>query len=139
MRLFAALFLLLPGAALVASTYRHSHAMIAAVVLLFVLLHAMLHALAAWRAAAPRPLPRVLRRVCAQRSGVMLAATLLLLAMAPLGAKVTLAAITWLLLGGLCQVCGLRAASNGASDTLLVLGSALQFIAAALLSATATG
>jgi hypothetical protein len=44
-RLFAALFLLLPGLALVASAYRHAHPTTTAVVV-FVVVHAALHMLA---------------------------------------------------------------------------------------------
>src|SRR5678816_1881648 len=40
MRLFAALFLLLPGGALVVSTHRHAHAALTSAVLLFVVAHA---------------------------------------------------------------------------------------------------
>lgn len=138
MRLFAALFLLLPGIALVASTYRRLHPM-ASVVLLFVAVHAVLHLLAIWRAAATRPTAPLLRVLDAHAAMVMLAATVLIVAISATVARLSPAACAGLLLGASCQFYSLRWGSQRLRHALLVLGSMLQFIAMALLTLDVAG
>ncbi len=138
MRLFGALFLLLPGIALVTSTYRHASATAAAGVFLFVAVHAALHGLAAWRAATSRPIPPLLRALDGHAAGVMIASALL----TAIGAgmtKVPVSTFFWLLAGAASQFCGARMAGHRLRNVLLVLGSALQFIAVALLALLAAG
>lgn len=133
MRLFGALFLLLPGIALAASTYRHASAVAAAAVLLFVAVHAALHGLAAWRAATSRPMPPLLCVLDGHATGIMIASALLI----SIGAgmtKLPVPAFFWLLAGAVSQLLAARLAGHRLRNALLVLGSALQFIAVALLA-----
>ncbi|WP_260678226.1 hypothetical protein [Stenotrophomonas maltophilia] len=132
-RLFGALFLLLPGVALAASTYRHASTAAAAAVLLFVGLHAALHGLAAWRAATSRPTPPLLRVLDGHAAGIMIASALMI----TIGAGMTKLPgpmFSWLVAGAASQLCGARMPGHRLRNTLLVLGSALQFIAVALLA-----
>lgn len=132
-RLFGALFLLLPGIALAASTYRHASTAAAAAVLLFVGLHAALHGLAAWRAATSRPTPPLLRVLDGHAAGIMIASALMI----TIGAGMTKLPgpmFSWLVAGAASQLCGARMPGHRLRNTLLVLGSALQFIAVALLA-----
>jgi hypothetical protein len=133
LRLFGALFLLLPGIALVASTYRHTSAAATAAVLLFVAVHAALHGLAAWRAATSRPTPPLLRVLDSHAAGAMIASALPIAIGAGM-TKLPVATFFWLLAGAASQLCGARLASHRLRNALLVLGSGLQFIAAALLA-----
>lgn len=195
-RVFAALFLLLPGGALVYASGPHLHAGLLVAVLVFVTTHGLLHALAVWRHLASRPLPPPLRRIDANAAWLLLAAALvpvalraadawpkvewamaataacLLVAMrqptqpgrAPLRSALQMvaivlllgptallclslppAALAWLLAGACCQMASLMLQlrfhgmhSEVLRHSLLVLGSALQFIAVALISAPAT-
>jgi len=133
MRLFGALFLLLPGLALVASTYRHASTAMATAVLLFVAVHAALHGLAAWRAATPHPTPPLLRVLDGHAAGIMIASALLITIGAGM-AKLQASTFLWLLAGAAIQLCTARIAGHRLRNALLVLGSALQFIAVALLA-----
>lgn len=133
MRLFGALFLLLPGIALVATTYRHTSAAVAAAVFLFVTVHAALHVLAAWRAATSRPVPPLLRVLDGHAAWVMIASALLTVIGAGM-TKVPVPTVFWVLAGAVSQFCGARMAGHRLRNALLVLGSALQFIALALLA-----
>lgn len=133
MRLFGALFLLLPGIALVASTYRHASAAAAAAVLLFVAVHAALHGLAAWRAAASRPMPPLLRALDDHAAGIMIASALLIAIGAGM-TKLPVPTFFWLLAGVVSQLFAARLSGHRLRNALLVLGSALQFIAVALLA-----
>lgn len=132
-RLFAALFLLLPGLALVASAYRHAHATATAVVV-FVAVHAALHMLAVWRGAALRPVPPLLRTLDTHAAAVMLAATLMIIAIIAAAATLPVAACAMLLVGALCQLSTLPTLAQRLRHVLLALGSMLQFIAMALLT-----
>ncbi len=129
-RLAGALFLLLPGMALVASMSGHALATAAAVVL-FVTMHAGLHTLAVWRQSASRPLPSILRALDAHAAGMMLAVTLPAIAIGVTGPR-PVSTTAWLLAGAMCQLCSLRRVSQRLRHTLLVLGSLLQFIAVTL-------
>ena len=133
MRLFGALFLLLPGIALVASTYRHASAAAAAAVLLFVAVHAALHGLAAWRAATSRPMSPLLRALDGHAAGTMIASALLIAIGAGM-TKLPVPTFFWLLAGVVSQLFAARLAGHRLRNALLVLGSALQFIAVALLT-----
>lgn len=133
MRLFGALFLLLPGLALVASTYRHASTAAAAAVFLFVAVHAALHGLAAWRAATPHPTPPLLRALDGRAAGIMIASALLITIGAGM-AQLHASTFLWLLAGAGIQLCAARIAGHRLRNALLVLGSALQFIAVALLA-----
>ncbi|PJL04630.1 MULTISPECIES: hypothetical protein [Stenotrophomonas] len=133
MRLFGALFLLLPGIALVASTYRHASAAAAAAVLLFVAVHAALHGLAAWRAATSRPMSPLLRALDDHAAGTMIASALLIAIGAGM-TKLPVPTFFWLLAGAVSQLFGARLSGHRLRNALLVLGSALQFIAVALLA-----
>ncbi len=132
-RLFGALFLLLPGIALAASTYRHASTAAAAAVLLFVGLHAALHGLAAWRAATSRPTPPLLRVLDGHAAGIMIASALLITIVAGM-TNLPAPTFFWLVAGAASQLCGARMAGHRLRNALLVLGSALQFIAVALLA-----
>ncbi|HDS1531427.1 TPA: hypothetical protein QEK88_001260 [Stenotrophomonas maltophilia] len=132
MRLFGALFLLLPGIALAASTYRHASTA-AAAVLLFVGLHAALHGLAAWRAATSRPTPPLLRVLDGHAAGIMIASALLITIVAGM-TNLPAPTFFWLVAGAASQLRGARMAGHRLRNALLVLGSALQFIAVALLA-----
>ncbi len=132
-RLFAALFLLLPGVALVASAYRHAHATAAAVVV-FVAVHAALHMLAVWRGAASRPVPAPLRTLETHAAAVMFAATLMIIALSAAAARLSVTGCAVLLVGALCQLSSLPAVAQRARHVLLALGSMLQFVALALLT-----
>jgi hypothetical protein len=132
-RLFSMLFLLLPGSALVASAYRHAHATTTALVL-FVVVHATLHMLAVWRATASRPVPQLLRRLHTHAGAVMLAATVLIIAISAAATSLPVAMCAVLLVGALCQLLSLRTAAQRLRYVLLALGSMLQFIAMALLT-----
>ncbi|WP_414492817.1 hypothetical protein [Stenotrophomonas maltophilia] len=131
MRLFGALFLLLPGVALVASTYRHAGAAAAVAVFLFVTVHAALHGLAAWRAATTCPTPPILRFLDGHAAGVMISSALLIAIGAGM-TKLPVSPLFWLLAGTVSQLFGARMAGQRLRNALLVLGSALQFIAVAL-------
>ncbi|MBA0395544.1 hypothetical protein D7U98_09005 [Stenotrophomonas maltophilia] len=133
MRLFGALFPLLPGIALVASTYRHASAAAAAAVLLFVAVHAALHGLAAWRAATSRPMSPLLRALDGHAAGTMIASALLIAIGAGM-TKLPVPAFFWLLAGAVSQLFAARLSGHRLRNALLVLGSALQFIAVALLT-----
>lgn len=132
-RLFAALFLLLPGLALVASAYRHAHPTTTAVVV-FVVVHAALHMLAVWRGAASRPVPQFLQTLHAYAAAVMFAATLLIIAISAAAARLPATACAVLVFGALCQLSSLHTAVQRLHHALLALGSVLQFIAMALLT-----
>lgn len=131
-RLAGALFLLLPGMALVAATFRQALGTAAAIVL-FVTLHAGLHMLAVWREAAWRPIPSMLRALHAHAAGMMLAVTLPGIVLGATGPR-PLSTSAWLLAGAICQLCSLRRVSQRLRHVLLALGSVLQFIAVALLA-----
>lgn len=133
MRLFGALFLLLPGIALVASAYRHASTAVATAVLLFVAVHAALHGLAAWRAATPHPTPPLLRALDGHAAGIMIASALLIAIGAGM-AKLHASTFPWLLASAAIQLCAARIAGHRLRNALLVLGSALQFIAVTLLA-----
>lgn len=133
MRLFGALFLLLPGLALVASTYRHASTAAAAAVFLFVAVHAALHGLVAWRAATPHPTPPLLRALDGRAAGITIASALLITIGAGM-AQLHASTFLWLLAGAGIQLCAARIAGHRLRNALLVLGSALQFIAVALLA-----
>lgn len=133
MRLFGALFLLLPGIALAASTYRHASTAAAVAVLLFVAVHAALHGLAAWRAATSRPTPPLLRALDGHAAGIMIASALLIAIGAGM-AKLPAPTLFWLVAGAASQLCSARMPGQRLRSALLVLGSALQFIAVALLA-----
>jgi len=136
MRLFAALFLLLPGSALVASTHRHAHAALTSAVLLFVVAHAALHALSAWRSTTERTLPAPMRTVDRHAAWMMLASAWVPLVIHRVHAQPTSTlAAAGLVIGTLCQLCSLRMTSDRLRSALLVLGSALQFVAVALVIA----
>lgn len=132
-RLFATLFLLLPGLALVASTYRHGYATAIAVVA-FIAMHATVHVLAAWRRAASRPAPPLLRALDAHAATVMLATSLLTIAISATAARLPTTACAALLAGAFLQLWSLRTAAQRLRHALLALGSMLQFIAMALLT-----
>ncbi|WP_295557520.1 hypothetical protein [uncultured Stenotrophomonas sp.] len=132
-RLFPALFLLVPGMALVASAYRHAHATVIAVVV-FVVVHAALHMLAVWRGAALRPVPQFLRTLHAYAAAVMFATTLLIIAISAAAATLSVSACAVLLAGAMCQLSSLHTAAQRLRHMLLALGSMLQFIAMALLA-----
>ena len=132
-RLFPALFLLLPGTALVASAHRHAHAATTAVVL-FVVVHAALHTLAVWRGAASRPVPQLLRTLHTHEAAVMLAATARVIVVSGVAAGLSTTVCSVLLAGALCQLLSLRTAAQRLRHVLLALGSLLQFIAMALLT-----
>ncbi|WP_258179457.1 MULTISPECIES: hypothetical protein [Stenotrophomonas] len=138
MRLFGALFLLLPGIALVASTYRHASAAAAAAVFLFVTVHAALHGLATWRAATTHSIPPIVRFLDGHAAGIMIASSLLIAIGAGM-AKLPVSPFFWLLAGTVSQLFGARMAGQRLRNALLVLGSALQFIAMALLALLAAG
>ncbi|HCT27276.1 MAG TPA: hypothetical protein DIW85_13805 [Stenotrophomonas sp.] len=133
MRLFTALFLLFPGIALVASTYRHAYATATAVVVL-VAVHATLHALAVWRRAVSHPAPPILHALDAHAAAVMLAASLLIIAISATAARLPATVCAVLLAGALLQLWSLRTATQRLRHALLALGSMLQFIAMALLT-----
>lgn len=136
MRLFAALFLLLPGSALVVSTHRHAHAALTSAVLLFVVAHAVLHALSAWRSTTARTLPAALRNMDTHAAWMMLASAWVPLVIHRVHAQPTSTlAAAGLVIGTLCQLCSLRMTSDRLRSALLVLGSALQFVAVALVIA----
>ncbi|MDV3514662.1 MULTISPECIES: hypothetical protein [unclassified Stenotrophomonas] len=136
MRLFAALFLLLPGGALVVSTHRHAHAALTSAVLLFVVAHAALHALSAWRSTTARTVPAALRNMDRHAAWMMLASAWVLLVIHRVHAQPTsTVAVAGLVIGTLCQLCSMRVTSNRLRSALLVLGSALQFVAVALVIA----
>ena len=140
MRLFAVLFLLLPGGALVISTQRHAHAAMASAVLFFVVAHAALHALSAWRSTTSRLLPLPLRYIDRHAAWTMLASALApALIQGVLTQPTSTLSVVGLVIGALCQLCSVRVAADRLRNVLLVLGSALQFIAAALLSSMAAG
>jgi phosphotransferase system glucose/maltose/N-acetylglucosamine-specific IIC component len=140
MRLFAVLFLLLPGGALVISTQRHAHAAMASAVLFFVVAHAALHALSAWRATTSRLLPAPLRYIDRHSAWAMLGSAWVPLAIQGVHTQPTSTlSIVGLVIGGLCQLCSVRVTADRLRNVLLVLGSALQFIAVALLSSMAVG
>lgn len=131
-RLAGALFLLLPGMALVAATFRQAPGTAAAIVL-FVTLHAGLHMLAVWREAASRPVPSILRALDARAAGMMLAVTLPVFAIGATGQRPVITS-AWLLAGAICQLCSLHRVSQRLRHVLLAIGSVLQFIAVALLA-----
>ncbi|MDT3470042.1 hypothetical protein [Stenotrophomonas maltophilia] len=131
-RLAGALFLLLPGMALVAATFRQALGTAAAIVL-FVTPHAGLHMLAVWREAASRPFPSIPRALDARAAGMMLAVTLPVFAISATGPR-PLITSAWLLAGAMCQLCSLRRVSQRLRHVLLALGSVLQFIAVTLLA-----
>lgn len=140
MRLFAVLFLLLPGSALVISTQRHAHAAIASAVLFFVVAHAALHALSAWRSTTSRLLPVPLRYIDRHAAWTMLGSAWVPLAIQGVHMQPnSTLSIVGLVIGALCQLCSVRVAADRLRNVLLALGSALQFIAVALLSAMASG
>ncbi|QII29531.1 hypothetical protein G6052_12690 [Stenotrophomonas maltophilia] len=140
MRLFAVLFLLLPGSALVISTQRHAHAAMACAVLFFVVVHATLHALSAWRSTTSRPTPAALRNVDRHAAWMMLSsASAPALIQGVLTQPTSTLAVAGLVIGGLCQFCSVRVTADRLRNVLLVVGSALQFIAVALLSSMALG
>lgn len=132
-RLFAALFLVLPGLALVASAYRHAHAT-ATAVLVLVAVHAALHMLAVWRGAALRPAPPLLRALDTHAATVMLAATLMIIAIIAATATLPIAVCAVLLVGALCHLSTLPTPAQRLRHVLLALGSMIQFIAMALLT-----
>lgn len=140
MRLFAALFLLLPGSAMVISTHRHAFMSMTSAVLSFIVVHGALHALSAWRSTSSRPIPAPLHNIDKHAAWMMLAS-----ASAPAVVQgvhphsTSTLAVTGLAVGALCQVCSVCMTSERLRSTLLVLASALQFIAVALLSAKAAG
>jgi len=136
MRLFAALFLLLPGGALVVSTHRHAHATLTSAVLLFVVAHAALHALSAWRSTTERTLPAPMRTVDRHAAWMMLASAWVPLAIQRVHVQpISTLAVAGLVIGTVCQLCSLRMTSDRLRSTLLVLASALQFITVALVIA----
>ncbi|MCO7468717.1 hypothetical protein NJG16_01375 [Stenotrophomonas maltophilia] len=140
MRLFAVLLLLLPGSALVISTQRHAHAAMASAVLFFVVAHAALHALSAWRSTTSRLLPVPLRYIDRNAAWTMLASALApALIQGVLTQPTSTLSVVGLVIGALCQLCSVRVAADRLRNVLLVLGSALQFIAVALLSSMAAG
>lgn len=140
MRLFAVLFLLLPGSALVISTQRHAYAAMAGAVLFFVVVHGALHALSAWRSTTWRLIPVPLRNVDKHAAWLMLASALApALIQGVLTQPTSMLAVAGLVIGGLCQLCSVRVTADRLRNVLLVLGSALQFIAAALFSSMAAG
>ncbi|XFC39494.1 hypothetical protein ACEF39_002519 [Stenotrophomonas indicatrix] len=134
------LFLLLPGSALVISTQRHAHAAMAGAVLFFVVVHGALHALSAWRSSTSRLLPAPLRYIDRHAALAMLGSAWVPLAMQGVHAQTTSTlSVVGLVIGGLCQLCSVRVTADRLRNVLLVLGSALQFIAVALLSSMAAG
>lgn len=140
MRLFAVLFLLLPGSALVITTQRHAHAAMASAVLFFVVAHAALHALSAWRSTTSRLLPTPLRYIDRHSAWAMLGSAWVPLAIQGVHTQPTSTlSVVGLVIGALCQFCSVRVAADRLRNVLLVLASALQFIAVALLSAMASG
>ncbi|CAH0229045.1 hypothetical protein [Stenotrophomonas lactitubi] len=140
MRVFAVLFLLLPGAALVISTQRHAHAAMASAVLFFVVAHAALHALSAWQSTTSRLIPVPLRYIDRHAAWAMLGSAWIPLAIQGVHAQPTsMLAVAGLVIGGLCHLCSVRVTANRLRNVLLVVGSALQFIAVALLSSMAVG
>lgn len=140
MRLFAALFLLLPGSAMVISTHRHASASMTSAVLFFIVVHGALHALSAWRSASSRPIQAPLRNFDRNAAWMMLASALAPAVVQGVHPRST-STLTFatLVVGALCQACSVRVTSDRLRSTLLVLASALQFIAVALLSARAAG
>lgn len=140
MRLFAALFLLLPGSAMVISTHRHAFVSMTSAVLFFVVAHAALHALSAWRSTSSRPIPAPLRNVDRYAAWMMMASACVPMAIQGMHAQPTRTlSVVGLVIGVLCQLCSVRVTADRLRSTLLVLASALQFIAAALLSSMAAG
>lgn len=131
-RLAGALFLLLPGMALVAATFRQALGT-AAVVVQFVTVHAGLHMLAVWREAASRPIPSIPRVLDVRAAGIMLAVTLPVFVLGAIGPR-PLSTSAWLLAGAMCQLCSLLRVSQRLRHVLLAIGSVLQFIAVALLA-----
>lgn len=140
MRLFAVLFLLLPGSALVISTQRHAYAAMASAVLFFVVAHGALHALSAWRSTISRLIPAPLRNVDRHTAWMMMASALAPALIQGVHAQpISMLAVAGLVIGGLCQLCSVRVTADRLRNVLLVLGSAFQFIAVALLSSMAAG
>lgn len=140
MRLFAVLFLLLPGSALAIYTQRHAHAATTSAVLCFVVAHTALHALSAWRSTSSRPIPAPLRNVDRYAAWMMMASACVPMAIQGMHAQPTRTlSVVGLVIGVLCQVCSVRVTADRLRSTLLVLASALQFFAVALLSSMAAG
>lgn len=140
MRLFIVLFLLLPGSALVIYIQRHAHAAMASAVLCFVVAHTALHALSAWRSTSSRPIPAPLRIVDRHAAWMMMASACVPTTIQGMHAQPTSTlSVLGLVIGALCQVCSVRVTSDRLHSALLVLASALQFIAVALLSSLAVG
>jgi hypothetical protein len=137
MRLFAVLFLLLPGSALVISTQRHAHAAMACAVVFFVVAHAALHAVSAWQSTTSRLIPAPLRYIDRHAAWAMLGSAWVPLAIQGVHAQPTSTlSVVGLVIGALCQVCSVPVTADRLRSALLVLASALQFIAVALIAMT---
>jgi len=87
-----------------------------------------------WRGAAPRPVPPLLRTLDTHAAAVMLAATLVIIAIIAATATLPIAVCAVLLVGALCHLSTLPTPAQRLRHVLLALGSMIQFIAMALLT-----